>query len=227
MRVLVVEDTTRLAESIVRGLDEEGVPAEHVGTGGAALERLARRDVDVVVLDLGLPDMDGLDVLARLRGGGDVVPVLVLTARDAVKARVAALEAGADDYVVKPFSFDELVARVRALARRAAAPRWAPLACGRVSLAPGEPAAQVGGGRVSLSPRERAFVELLLRRQGEALARKDILKEVFGYDFDPGTNVVDVHVAHLRKKLRGGGVRVESVRGVGYRLVEGDDADVE
>jgi DNA-binding response OmpR family regulator len=219
MRVLVVEDTAALAGSLRRGLGEEGFDVEVAGAGGAALAALDRAPADVVVLDLGLPDLDGLEVLARLRAGGAVVPVLVLTARDAVEARVRALDAGADDYVVKPFSFEELVARLRALARRAAAPRWAPLACGDLTLSPGQPEARIGGARVALSPRERALLEMLVRRRGEVLVRRDILREVFGYDFDPGTNVVDVHVAHLRRKLRGAAVKIETVRGFGYRLV--------
>jgi len=224
MRVLVVEDTAALAGSLRRGLGEEGFEVEVAGDGGGALAALARAPVDVVVLDLGLPDVDGVEVLARLRAGGDVVPVLVLTARDAVESRVRALDAGADDYVVKPFSFEELVARLRALARRAAAPRWAPLACGDLVLTPGQPAAKVAGDAVALSPRERALLEMLVRRRGEVLARKEILREVFGYEFDPGTNVVDVHVAHLRRKLRGATVKIETVRGFGYRLVEGGAA---
>jgi len=221
MRVLVVEDTPALAASLARGLAEEGFTVERAGTGQAALDVCANSPVDVVVLDLGLPDLDGIVVLERLRAGGDVVPVLVLTARDAVDMRVRALDAGADDYVVKPFSFEELVARLRALARRAAAPRWAPLSCGNLVLTPGEPAVRVAGATVALSPRERALLEMLVRRRGEVLARKDILREVFGYDFDPGTNVVDVHVAHLRRKLRAASVSIETVRGFGYKLTEG------
>jgi DNA-binding response OmpR family regulator len=221
VRVLVVEDTAALAESLARGLAEEGFTVERADRGEAALATLARNPVDVVVLDLGLPDLDGVQVLERLRAGGDVVPVLVLTARDAVESRVRALDAGADDYVVKPFSFEEVVARLRALARRAAAPRWAPLAAGDLVLTPNDPWVKVAGETVALSPRERALLEMLVRRRGEVLARKDILREVFGYDFDPGTNVVDVHVAHLRRKLKGAAVKIETVRGFGYKLVEG------
>jgi len=220
VRVLLVEDTPALAASLGRGLAEEGFAVEHAARGADALDACARRPADVVVLDLGLPDLDGIAVLERLRAGGDVVPVLVLTARDAIEARVKALEAGADDYVVKPFSFEEVVARLRALARRAAAPRWAPLSAGDVVLTPGDPSARVAGAPVALSPRERALLEMLVRRRGEVLARPEILREVFGYEFDPGTNVVDVHVAHLRRKLRAASVRIETVRGFGYKLVE-------
>ncbi len=188
--------------------------------GAAALEHLARRPVDAIVLDLGLPDMDGQQVLACARTRGHGMPILVLTARDAIASRVEALEAGADDYLVKPFAFEELLARLRALVRRASAPRWAPLSCGDLRLDPGEPRALVAGRLVTLSPRERAMLEFLLRRRGEVVARADILEGVFGYDFDPGTNVIDVHIAHLRRKIGPGSARIETVRGVGYRLHE-------
>jgi DNA-binding response OmpR family regulator len=218
--VLLVEDTAALAASLQRGLSEEGFAVHAVASGAAALAQLARRTVDAVVLDLGLPDMDGQQVLERARAAGHGMPILVLTARDAVASRVGALEAGADDYLVKPFAFEELLARLRALIRRASSPRWAPLACGDLRLDPGEPRAIVGGRKVVLSPRERAMLELLLRRRGEVVTRADILGEVFGYDFDPGTNVIDVHIAHLRRKIGGGSTRIETVRGVGYRLQE-------
>ncbi len=221
MGLLLVEDNARIAASLVRGLGEDGFEVEHVREGGAALRRLQKRDIDAIVLDLGLPDIDGLQVLSDLRARGLVAPVLVLTARDAVESRVRALELGADDYLIKPFAYAELVARLRALLRRAAAPRWAPLACNGLVLSPDEPAASIDGKSVALSPREHALLELLLRRRGEPVARADLLREVFGYTFDPGTNLVDVHVANLRKKLRDAAVRIEAVRGVGYVLRPG------
>ena len=227
MGLLLVEDNQRLAASLGRGLKEDGFPVEAVATGCAALERLARRDLDAVILDLGLPDMDGGDVLTAARERGLVVPILVLTARDAVEARVRALEQGADDYLVKPFAYAELLARLRALLRRAAAPRWAPLSAGDLALSPDQPAVTVAGREVALSPREHALLELFLRRRGEPLPRAEILREVFGYAFDPGTNLVDVHVANLRRKLGSAANRIETVRGVGYRLREpgqGQDA---
>jgi DNA-binding response OmpR family regulator len=218
MPLLLVEDNARIAATLVRGLGEDGFQVEHLPGGQAALARLGRGDVDALVLDLGLPDLDGLEVLTIARARGVLAPVLVLTARDAIESRVRALELGADDYLVKPFAYAELVARVRALIRRAAAPRWAPRSCENLVLLPDEPAATVDGQRVALSPREHALLELFLRRRGEPVARAELLKEVFGYHFDPGTNLVDVHVANLRRKLRGALVRLEAVRGVGYVL---------
>jgi two-component system OmpR family response regulator len=159
-----------------------------------------------------------MHVLMQLRERGIHAPVLVLTARDAVSSRVAALEQGADDYLIKPFEYAELLARIRALVRRASAPRWAPLSCNGLVLDPTELEITVGGRRVRLSPREHGLLALFLRRAGELLRREDILIQVFGYHFEPGTNLVNVHVANLRKKLRTGPVLIEAVRGVGYRL---------
>ncbi len=220
-KILLVEDTARLAASIGRGLTEEGFTVEVVVNGGAALPRAAPRDLDALVLDLGLPDLDGIEVLAALRAAGHQMPILVLTARDAVESRVQALEAGADDYLVKPFAFAELLARLKALLRRASAPRWAPLSCGNLRLEPDSSAAHIAERTVPLSPRERSLLELFLRRQGETVTRPEIHRDAFGYDFDPGTNVVDVHVAHLRRKLMGSTAHLETVRGRGFRLQAG------
>jgi DNA-binding response OmpR family regulator len=217
MRLLLVEDNARFAGSLARGLVEEGFTVDTVGTGAAAIVQIARDDLDAIILDLGLPDVDGTDVLARLRADGSRCPVLVLTARDAVAARVAALDAGADDYLVKPFAFDELVARLRALARRATGPRWAPLVSGALAL-DAELGVRAGDRRVVLSPREHALLGYLLRRRGEVVSRADILDEVFGYARDPGTNVVDVHLAHLRRKLASLPVTITTIRGAGFRL---------
>jgi DNA-binding response OmpR family regulator len=216
--LLLVEDNATLSASLAKGLREDGYAVEAVDTGAAALRRLERQDIDVVVLDLGLPDIDGADVLSQLRTRGVNAPVLVLTARDAVESRVAALEQGADDYLIKPFEYAELLARIRALVRRAAAPRWAPLSCNGLVLDPTELEITVGDHRVRLSPREHALLALFLRRKGELLRREDILLQVFGYNFEPGTNLVNVHIANLRKKLGTGPVVIDAVRGVGYRL---------
>ena len=219
MDALIVEDNARLAASLVRGLREEGFTVEATGLGRAALERLEHDAVDAVVLDSGLPDMDGLEVLGAARQSGNHAPILVLTARDAVASRVEALERGADDYLIKPFAFEELLARLRALLRRAALPRHAALDVPGLALEPDALVVQATGTRVTLSPREHALLTLLLRRREEVLSREQILREAFGYDFDPGTNLLDVHVAHLRRKLESAPVRIETIRGSGFRLV--------
>ena len=226
MPLLVVEDNAVLAGSLTKGLREDGFEVDAVGTGVEALARLARRDVDGVVLDLGLPDMDGLDVLTTARGRGVHVPVLVLTARDAVRSRVAALDQGADDYLVKPFQYEELLARVRALLRRAAAPRWAPLTCNGLVFREDDLAVEIHDARVPLSPREHALLGFFLRRKGEALGRAEILLQVFGYQFEPGTNLVNVHIANLRRKIGLTAVCIETVRGVGYRLRAAEPGDL-
>jgi DNA-binding response OmpR family regulator len=176
--VLIVEDNARLAGSLSRGLAEEGFVVAVASTVAAARERLAPPP-DAIVLDLGLPDGDGLEVLAHARAQNIHAPVLVLTAQDAVQTRVDALDRGADDFLVKPFAFAELVARLKALLRRAAGPRWSPLAAGDLVLEPGEPAVRVGARRIALSPRERALLEVLVRRTGEVLGRADLLREAF------------------------------------------------
>ena len=218
MRIVLVEDNLQLATTIADGLTEDGYTVDVVGTAAGAIERGLRRDLDVMVLDLGLPDRDGQEVLRELRGARINVPILVLTARDAVEARVAALDAGADDYLVKPFAFAELVARIAALARRAAGPRWAPATDMPLTMRD-DLVIESGDRTVSLSPREYALFGCLLRRRGEVVARAEILRDAFGYEFDPGTNVIDVHLNHLRKKLQGFPVAIETVRGAGIRLV--------
>jgi len=223
--VLLVEDNARLRDALARGIGESGFTVQSEATGRGALARLRKHEADAVILDLGLPDLDGLDVLAAARAAGVLVPVLVLTARDAVESRVTALDNGADDYLVKPFAIAELLARLRALLRRSSAPRWAALAFGDLRVEPSHPVAFVGSRSVRLSPREHALLRHLLRRGADVATRREILTEVFGYDFDPGTNVIEVHVAHLRQKLIGARTRIETVRSAGYRLqytVEGE-----
>ena len=217
MKIVLVEDNHQLATTIADGLAEDGYAVDVVGTASGGIERGMRRDLDVMVLDLGLPDRDGLEVLRELRAARINVPILVLTARDAVDARVAALDAGADDYLVKPFAFAELVARIGALARRAAGPRWAPASDVPLTMRD-DLVVESGDRTVALSPREYALFGCLLRRRGEVVARAEILRDAFGYEFDPGTNVIDVHLNHLRKKLQGFPVTIETVRGAGIRL---------
>lgn len=217
MRVLVVEDNLALAASLEQGLRELSYEVDATPLGRAAVEAAARGEVGVMVLDLGLPDVDGIEVLREIRGNGSHLPILVLTARDAVASRVEALDAGADDYLLKPFAFVELVARLRALGRRAAAPTWEPQAIGGLVLGD-DHSCTVARRRIALSPRQHALLAYLVQRRGEIVPRTDLLRDVFGYVFDPGTNLVDVHLTHLRRKLGNGPVRIETVRGVGVRL---------
>jgi two-component system OmpR family response regulator len=218
MTTLLVEDNAALRDSLLRGFGEWNWDLEAVATGGAAIERLARGDCDAIILDLGLPDIDGLEVLVAARQAGVTAPVLVLSARDAVDQRVQALDCGADDYLVKPFAFAELLARLRALVRRSAAPQSPPLCLGDLAVDAENPRAQIGSRFISLSPREHALLQHLMRHAGLVAKRREILSAVFGYDFEPGTNVIEVHIAHLRRKLEGANVRLETVRGQGYRL---------
>ena len=221
MSLLLVEDNDRLADALVPGFAEDGLPTVRAATYASAVAELERRSFDALILDLGLPDGDGMDLLADVRARGLSLPILVVTARDAVSERIRALDLGADDFVIKPFVYAELLARIRALLRRASAPRWSPLAFADLSLDPALGLVlRTDGTRIALSQRESAVLAVLLRRGGDVAPRADILKEAFGYHFDPGTNVVDVHVTHLRQKLTRTRVGIEAVRGVGYRLVE-------
>jgi two-component system OmpR family response regulator len=217
VHIVLVEDNPQLAGTIRDGLAEDGYTVDVIDTAAKAIRRGMRRDLDLMILDLGLPDRDGLDVLKELRAARIHVPVLVLTARDAVDSRVAALDAGADDYLVKPFAFAELVARIGALTRRAGGPRWAP--SNDVPLVMRDDLVVESDGKsAALSPREYALLGCLVRRRGEVVTRAEILREAFGYEFDPGTNVIDVHLTHLRKKLAGFPIAIETVRGAGIRL---------
>lgn len=217
--VLIVEDEARLAASLVRGLREEGFVAESVGNAQKALARLAAGGLRAIVLDLGLPDRDGQSVITHVRRDSDV-PILVLTARDAIEQRLRALDGGADDYLVKPFVFEELLARLRATLRRAEPTPRRVLCVGDVELVTGDPIVKIGARSVPFSPRERALVELLVSRLGEVVPRRDILRDAFGYDFDPGTNIVEVHMGHVRRKLSASRLEIETVRGFGYRARE-------
>ena len=215
--ILIVEDNRHLASALTQGLSEQGLQARAVHLGADAIALLDAATIDLVVLDLGLPDMDGLVVLEHVRRRANHVPILVLTARDAVDMRVAALGAGADDYLVKPFAFAELVARVHALTRRATGPRWASMRLGTMVIED-DFVVRAPGFSVSLSPREHALLSYLARQRGEVTQRADILSAVFGYHFDTGTNVIDVHVASLRRKLAALPLSIRTVRGCGFKL---------
>lgn len=215
-RILVVEDEERIASFVAKGLRSEGFTPTVVADGITGLDYALSGEFDLIVLDIGLPGMDGYTVLERLREERSTLPVIVLTARDSVTDTVTALEGGAADYMSKPFRFAELVARVR-LRLRATGQTVVneDLAAGDVRLDVRSRRAYVGDREVDLSAREFALAEVLLRHRGQALSREQLLSHVWGYDFDPGSNIVDVYVGYLRKKL--GPELVTTVRGVGYR----------
>ena len=214
MRILVVEDEQRIAAFIVKGLTRQGYEVEHVRTGHEALQRAGR--CDVVILDLGLPDVDGLHVLTALRAAQEDVQVIVLTARSGVDDRVEGLEAGADDYLSKPFAFEELLARIRARVRTLEQRHRSVLRWGSLQMDLLARRVSVDGRRVDLSAREFALLEALLRRPSETHTRESLLANVWGLAFDPRSNLVDVYVRYLRRKL--GRDRIQTVKGAGYRL---------
>jgi len=222
MRVLLAEDDPALRSVLERGLRENGYVVDAVGRGDDALHLLGLYDYALAVLDWRMPGQPGLDVIAEARRRHLRTPILMLTARDTVTDRVTGLDAGADDYLVKPFEFDELLARLRALQRRPGAADQPTLAAGRLRYDPGTREAAVGGRVIGLTPTERAILELLLRRRPAAVTRAAIARHGWEDESDPlGSNTIEVHVARLRSKLAGAGVRVVTVRGVGYRLDDG------
>ena len=220
-RILIVEDEERIASFVAKGLRAEGHQTATVADGRVGLEEALSGGYDLVVLDIGLPSMDGFEVLDQLRSQGSRVPVIVLTARDSVGDTVSALEGGADDYMPKPFRFAELLARVRLRLRQdqgnAAAPRADVLEAGGVRLDVRTRRATVGDRQVDLSAREFALAEIFLVTAGQVLSREQLLDHVWGLDFDPGSNVVDVYVGYLRRKF--GAATIQTVRGMGYRFV--------
>ena len=219
MKLLLIEDDPALAQMLRRALLEEGHVVEHSADGHAGLRGLEAGGVDVCLLDLQLPGLDGLTLLARARAAGVVTPILVLTARDAVPDRVAGLRGGADDYLTKPFAFAELLARVEALARRGLPPEVV-LRAGDLALDASSHRVTLGKHELALSEKQFALLEFLLRHRGRVVSRAMVLDKVFGYAFAPGTNIVDVHVAHLRQRIDTAGKpsRITTVRGVGYRF---------
>ena len=222
MRILIVEDEARLAELLRRGLTEEGHAVDVAPTGEEALDWVEVAPHDAIVIDVMLPGMSGLDVCRRLRRDRRSTPILLLTARDAVADRVAGLDAGADDYLVKPFALAELLARLRALSRRPAEALDAVLTIGDLRLDPAARKVWRADREVALSTKEFRLLELLLRNRGRVLTRGMIAERVWDYDFPNQTNVIDVHVRALRRKLGDpypGGM-IETVRGAGYRLAE-------
>ena len=214
-RILIAEDEDRLAAFLEKGLRAEGYVTTTVGDGPSALAMASDDDFDLLILDLGLPGLDGMTVLRTMRSQGRRMPVVILSARDEV---VTGLERGADDYVMKPFRFEELLARVRVRLREGGTSEQTVVRHGAVALDLRRRRAEVDGATVELSAREFTMLEVFLRHPGQVMSREQLLSHVWGYDFDPGSNVVDVYVGYLRRKL--GKDRIETVRGMGYALRE-------
>jgi DNA-binding response OmpR family regulator len=218
-RILIAEDEARIASFIEKRLRGAGYAVTVVGDGPAAQSEAMTGEYDLLLLDLGLPLVDGFAVLSRLRQSGNRLPVIVLTARSGLHDTVTALDSGADDYMAKPFRFEELLARVRLRLRTEAPPaELTVLRYGALSLDLTTRRAAVGGREVDLAAREFSMLETLLRHPGQVLTREQLLSQVWGYGYDPGSNVVDVYVSYLRRKV--GGNRIQTIRRVGYRLCD-------
>jgi DNA-binding response OmpR family regulator len=218
MNVLIVEDEARIASFVERGLKAEGFAVQVANDGDTGFALACSEDVDLVILDLMLPKLPGEQVLERLRERRPDVPVIILTARDAVEDRVRNLNAGADDYVTKPFSFAELLARVHARLRAKDQRSSTALVVGDVELDLRTRTARLDGAEVTLTAREFALLETFMRHPGQVLSQVQLMDRVWGYDFDPGSNVVEVYVGYLRRKLRKD--LIETVRGAGYRFAK-------
>lgn len=215
--ILIVEDEPRIVAFLTKGLKAAGFTTHTTAAGREAVELALQTSFDLIILDVGLPDIDGFEVLQQLRGQGVTAPVIMLTARSSVADRVAGLEGGADDYMPKPFSFEELLARIRVRLRpEAAGADQMRLTHRDMVLDLRTRTLTLEGRTVALSAREFALAETFMRHPGQVLSREQLLSAVWGLDFDPGSNVVEVYVSYLRNKL--GRDRVETVRGMGYRL---------
>lgn len=215
-RILIVEDEERIASFVEKGLNAEGYPTEIADDGYTAVELVRTGLFDLVILDLGLPGLDGFSVLRLIRGEGLDLPVIILTARESTEDTVAGLSGGADDYMSKPFSFDELLARVRLRLRPSGPQNPSVLRAGDLALDIHTRRALIGERAVELSSREFTLLETFLHHPDQVLSRAQLLSRVWGLDFDPGSNVVDVYVRYLREKL--GHNTIETIRGAGYRL---------
>ncbi|NCJ06251.1 response regulator [Synechococcales cyanobacterium C] len=218
-KVLIVEDEPRIAAFLCKGLEARGFSTLAVDNGQSAVYLANSHDFDLVILDLGLPDLDGLTVLNTIRGQGETIPIIVLTVYDDLHHKVSGLNSGADDYITKPFQLEELIARIQVQLRKKpqAAGQLDPiLKVGDISLDFRQRQVKKLGQIVELSTREFTLLELFMRRNGETISRLELLNEVWGYDYDISSNVVDVYVGYLRKKL--GARLIETVRGVGFRF---------
>ncbi|MBK6555546.1 MAG: response regulator transcription factor [Rhodocyclaceae bacterium] len=216
MRVLLVEDDPQLGDGLMVGLRQSGFAVDWLKDGEAADRALASEDFDLLVLDLGLPKLAGMELLRRLRGRGQVLPVLILTARDATADKIAGLDSGADDYLVKPVDIDELAARLRALARRTTGRAAALLRHGEVTLDPAGRRVTVADFPVELSAREFAVLHALLANAGRVMTRGQLESSIYGWRDEPDSNALEVHIHHLRKKL--GADFIKTLRGVGYTI---------
>jgi two-component system OmpR family response regulator len=222
-KILLVEDDRETADYLVRGLSEESHNVEHCADGRDGLFRASDGSFDLIILDRMVPGLDGLGLLKALRAAGVATPVLILSALASVGDRIEGLESGSDDYLVKPFSFGELLARVNALLRRSEGRPAAPdlrISVGDIEIDPLARSVRRAGRRIDLKPREYSLLEYLARNEGRVVTRTMLLEQVWDYHFDPGTNVIDVHVSRLRRKLEEGFDRpiLHTVRGAGYRL---------
>jgi two-component system, OmpR family, copper resistance phosphate regulon response regulator CusR len=224
-RILIAEDEPRIASFLEKGLRANGFTTTVTDDGRDALDLADSDDFDLLILDVGLPGRDGFSVLRELRDRGRRLPVVILTARDSVEDTVAGLEGGADDYVPKPFRFEELLARVRARLREDRSPEPTVLRVGDASLDLRTRRLTVDGRTVELTAREFAMAEMFFRHPGQVLSREQLLSHVWGYDYDPGSNVVEVYVRYLRQKL--GESWITTVRGMGYRLEAAADSTAE
>lgn len=218
--ILLVEDAERIASFVIKGLQAHGYQVHHVTSGEEALALAQAAHFDLMILDIGLPGIDGFEVLNTLRGTGNDLPVIVLTARDSVDTTVASFEGGADDYIGKPFAFDELLVRVKSRLRKRSVETQIEneIVQGDVRLNIGTRVVTSGSNKHELTAREFSMLEFLMRNAGQVVSREQLLSRVWSFDHDPGSNVVDVYVRYLRQKI--GAEKIVTVRGVGYKFIK-------